>query len=268
MTHVNRRGFLRRSLLSLAPALPGAGAWLWAQDATAASVDYKALVCISLAGGNDGYNMVLATDDASWSVYSQLRGQGQGIGLNPPGAPAQPTSDHLPARWGGALALPSLGAGPNAQRAVALHPCMPATRELYTAGRLAILANVGPLCVPLDQAGWLNAQVKRPEKLFAHGDQLATWHTFAPESQADGWGGRFMDLLNGGEWLARQADPQRAQMVQSFSCVSPGPHTAWLQAQTMRPFYCTREEAIQTWWMWEDNRGYRDALRQLMVTSW
>jgi uncharacterized protein (DUF1501 family) len=262
----NRRDFLRRSLLGLAPALPGAGAWLWSQDASAANQDYKALVCISLTGANDGYNMVLASDDASWSVYSQLRGQGQGIGLNPPGSPPVPSSDHLPARWGGALALPGVLGGANTQRAVALHPCMPASRDLYAAGRLAILANVGPLIAPMTQGAWLDARVRRPDKLFAHADQLATWHTFAAESQAEGWGGRFMDLLNGSEWQARQSDPVRAQMVQSFSCMSPGAHTAWLQAQTMRPFYCTREEAIQTWWMWEDNRDYRTALQRIMVT--
>ena len=35
--------------------------------------DYKALVCVFLAGGNDAYNTVLATDDASWANYTAVR---------------------------------------------------------------------------------------------------------------------------------------------------------------------------------------------------
>ena len=37
--------------------------------------DYRALVCVFLYGGNDAYNMVLATDADSWAHYTAARNQ-------------------------------------------------------------------------------------------------------------------------------------------------------------------------------------------------
>ena len=36
--------------------------------------DYKALVCVFLAGGNDCWNMVVPTSDAEYNAYSVSRG--------------------------------------------------------------------------------------------------------------------------------------------------------------------------------------------------
>ena len=41
--------------------------------AAAGATDYKAIVCLFLAGGNDHFNPLLATDSGSWDEYRRLR---------------------------------------------------------------------------------------------------------------------------------------------------------------------------------------------------
>src|SRR5512141_2310271 len=76
---LSRRRFLRdSSLLSLGGALGTPFALnLFAMNNAIASTltaDYKALVCLYLAGGNDSANMVIATDTPSWAGYQAARG--------------------------------------------------------------------------------------------------------------------------------------------------------------------------------------------------
>ena len=42
--------------------------------------DYKALVCVFLAGGNDCWNMVVPTSTAEYNAYSRSRGGEAGVG--------------------------------------------------------------------------------------------------------------------------------------------------------------------------------------------
>ena len=98
--------------------------------AQTASNDYKALVCIFLAGGNDAYNTVLATDSASWQAYSVTRNQ-------------QPSSLVLPLHTLKSL-LPAT-ALPNG-RSLALHPQLAGLQQMFnTQRKLSIVSNVGPL---------------------------------------------------------------------------------------------------------------------------
>jgi uncharacterized protein (DUF1501 family) len=77
----------------------------------------------------------------------------------------------------------------------ALHPSMPEVANLFAANRLAILANAGPLVVPLTRAD-LVANVKpRPKALGSHNDQQSTWQALGPEGARVGWGGRLGDLM-------------------------------------------------------------------------
>ena len=41
--------------------------------------DYKALVCIFLQGGNDGHGTVIATDNESFSAFTQARSGAPGL---------------------------------------------------------------------------------------------------------------------------------------------------------------------------------------------
>ena len=63
-----------------------------ALSTVSAPMDYKALVCIFLQGGNDSANMLLATDPDSWERYQSARNQGpQPIALAAVGTAPNPS---------------------------------------------------------------------------------------------------------------------------------------------------------------------------------
>jgi uncharacterized protein (DUF1501 family) len=231
-----RRAMLRRLLATLGPTALGVGGWTAAHGT--ASTDHKALICISMAGGNDAFNTVLPTDDDAWAAYLQHRAGGLStdIALSAPGTAPQASADDLRARWGGVLPLSPAADGTNADRPVALHPCLSGVRSLYEAGRVAVLANVGPLLAPMSREDWANDRVRKPIKLFSHIDQMATWLTFGPDGTTEGWGGRFMDLLSAEARQASAPDSDRAQLLRSFSCMAPVYQAPWLNGREVSPY--------------------------------
>lgn len=208
MTHspATRRAFLRKaSLLGSAVGTAGAPfalnlATLGTAAAQTAGSDYKALVCVFLFGGNDSANMVLPTDTASWSAYTTVRNQAPDpIALRPVGAAPDATAANAsPAALGGVLGLtPAYTLSTqNAGRGFALHPSMPEAQRLFNVdGRLAVLANAGPLIQPLTKAQYRANSAPRPAKLFSHNDQQSTWQALSAEGARIGWGGRLGDLM-------------------------------------------------------------------------
>ena len=137
--------------------------------------DYKALVCILLAGGNDSYNMLLPKGDAEHAEYAITRSN---------------------------LAIPKdniLGlTGTNNGRTLGVHPSMPHVQNMYEAGNLAFISNVGTMVEPIaNNTEYRSADKRKPLGLFSHSDQIEQWQTSIPdERQAIGWGGRMADLLN------------------------------------------------------------------------
>ena len=161
MSDASRREFLRRAgALSLVggAAAPFALnlATLGAAAAQTASADYRALVCVFLYGGNDAYNTVLATDPDSWARYTAARVQAPDpIALAAAGVPGDAAAAAgLPARLGGVLPLAQTGNALNPGRSFALHPLLGSVRDLFAAGRLAIVPNVGPLMRPTRKADY------------------------------------------------------------------------------------------------------------------
>jgi uncharacterized protein (DUF1501 family) len=201
----------RRSLLRLGGALSllGAGAPFALQLAAAGSAagqaapDYKALVCVFLYGGNDAHNTVLATDADSWGRYQAARNTGADpIALLAPGAAAVAgTSPSSPQAWGGVLPITPrteqrIPDGTNASnRSFALHPFLGPLQTLFGQGRLAILANVGPLIQPTTKGQYQARSVSLPTSLFSHNDQQSTWQALSTEGARYGWGGRLADLV-------------------------------------------------------------------------
>lgn len=204
----SRRAFLGRSAL-LASSV-GAGAAPFALNlavlgpaAAQAAAGYKAIVCLFLYGGNDSASMVLPTDAASWQAYTTVRSQAPDpIALRPVGTPRNTAAnaallDYL----GGVLPInPAFTAYPvNAARSFALHPAMPEVQGLFGQGRLAVIANAGPLVEPLaNKAAYRSSGTRKPAKLFSHNDQQSTWQALGPEGTRIGWGGRLGDLVVGG----------------------------------------------------------------------
>ena len=184
----SRRQFLQQSAAWSTLLAMGHSA---AQTAT----DYKALVCIFLAGGNDSFNTVLATDPASWAAYTATRNQAPTpINLLAPGTAANASAAAGSPAWlGGVLPLSPAVAVPN--RSFALHPKLVQMQRLFnTDRRLAVVANVGPLLQPLTKEDVLaNRPGAIPAKLFSHNDQQNMWQALGTEGVTQGWGGRLLD---------------------------------------------------------------------------
>jgi len=157
---------------------------LYAQDRAgkaAAAPGYRALVCIFLVGGNDSSNMVIPIDPNpspnlgfSYPAYSGIR-QGPGLAI--------PLESILP-----------LNAQPFG--AFGLHPSMPEIQSLFNLGKLAIVANVGPLVQPLTRTTYRNGSAPRPYQLFSHADQQEIWQSGRADARIQsGWGGRTGDQV-------------------------------------------------------------------------
>ena len=170
---------------------------------TAGVADYKAIVCLFFYGGNDSSHMVLRTDKTSFDEYTRLRSVApESIALKAPGTAVVPNAMLAsPDRLGGVRAItPAFTAGvagstENAVNTFALHPSMPEVATLFAAKRLAILANAGPLVVPLTRAEYVANVKPRPKALGSHNDQQSTWQALGPEGVKIGWGGHLGDLM-------------------------------------------------------------------------
>lgn len=178
---INRRTFLSHSCTlgaagaTFGSALLGLGT---AQRVVAQTTeDYRALVCILLAGGNDSYNMVVPADDDQYGEYAAIRSD-----------LALPQSE--------LLVLDGLTAN---GRRYGMHPGMPGVQQLFAEGDLGIVCNVGTLLEPVDAQAMAAGLVKTPLGLFSHSDQIAQWQTGVSDQRvAQGWAGRTADLLEGG----------------------------------------------------------------------
>jgi uncharacterized protein (DUF1501 family) len=190
----NRRTFLRRTtralaaagLLSELPFLPSASA-----QGTAS--DYKALVCLFMAGGNDGNNWIVPTDAATYADYASAR---------------TPVLTLLQSDLQATNLLNSTNGNyvDSNGHTFSFHPACSGLRALFNSGKLAPAFNVGPLVYPTTRAQYLDNSVALPLDLFSHPTQTRHWHTSLPDqSPLTGWGGRCADLLeavntnNGGQ---------------------------------------------------------------------
>ncbi len=155
---------------------------------SAASGDYKALVCIFLNGGNDGNNTVVPYDASSYAAYAAVRGS-----LAVRREALQP------------LALRSYADG----RSYGLNPDLTGLKALYDGGKLAFLANVGTLDRPLTLAEY-RAGGPVPLQLYSHLDQAIQWQSSIVSDPIfrTGWGGRMADLIN-----ATNADPKISMSI-------------------------------------------------------
>ena len=158
---------------SLAVSLAGIAA-LASQSAHAASSEYRALVCLYLAGGNDAHNWVIPIDTSGFSDYVKARSN---------------------------LAMPAsslANLAPSPRQAIGRIFGMPTDlapmRDLYESRQMAVVANVGPLLRPTSRAQY-DAGAALPPKLYSHNDQASNWQSLAPEGARSGWGGRIGDLF-------------------------------------------------------------------------
>jgi uncharacterized protein (DUF1501 family) len=178
---ITRRQFIRRAACAAVgtAAMTSAIRDLRFMNAAVAQsniTDYKALVCIFLAGGNDSNNLILPTLQSEYDNYAAIRTP----------VLALPQSAILPV-----TTLNGDG------RTYGLHPACPELQTLFGEGKLAFLFNAGTLVYPITRAQYLAGSKARPPQLFSHADQVTQWQTSIPDQPPlTGWGGRCADLLN------------------------------------------------------------------------
>lgn len=149
---------------------------------TSSSSDYKALVCILLAGGNDGHNTLIPQETAAFNTYKISRGM---LALPDSNGP-----------------LLQLQTRQNGTR-YAFNPGLSHIHSLWAPpgggpGQLAVLANVGMLVKPISRWQYQNPQsgIAVPTNLFSHADQILQMQSGVPSSSGgSGWGGRTGDAL-------------------------------------------------------------------------
>ena len=138
-----------------------------------AVTNYRALVCVFMFGGNDSNNMIIPLDTAGWTNYTNAR-SAPGLALSQSSLlKIKPTS--ISTNFG-------------------LHPSLPGLFNLWKMGKVAVVANVGPMVQPITQAQYKSG-VGRPYQLFSHSDQAAQWQNSRADKTFNiGWGGRVGDF--------------------------------------------------------------------------
>src|SRR5665213_1292013 len=143
---VTRRKFLN---LSACTGMAAATMPLWAsmlsEDAFAQNMNvssYKAVVLITLTGGNDGNNMVVPLSTNVYSQYAALRGA---VAL-PQGSP-----------------LPLNGTGGSTLGPVGLHPSLANVAQRFNRKQALIIANAGPMVSDANKEQLLSNVSLQPE---------------------------------------------------------------------------------------------------------
>lgn len=152
-------------------AAAGALGTLAPRSAHTAGEEYRVLVVVLLQGGMDGHN-VLVPGDERYAEYQAARGN-----------LALPRSEliDLPGSPGG--------------RRFAMHSSLAGLQSAYQNGRLAFLANVGPLLRPVTAADVRAGTAEVPPMLGSHQAQMAAVQGALPEGDGSGWGGRALEAL-------------------------------------------------------------------------
>jgi uncharacterized protein (DUF1501 family) len=172
--NTSRRKFLTSTGALTAGALAGNLCTWGVQSAEAqAASPYRAIVVVFLFGGSDSNNMIIPYTD--YAAYSAVRTAASNV----------------------AIPQANLIQFPAAGKTYGFHPSMASVAPVYTAGKMAVLANAGTLVVPLaNRAAYQSSANPKPLSLFSHSDQQDEWNgLIANVAVRSGWGGRFADLL-------------------------------------------------------------------------
>jgi uncharacterized protein (DUF1501 family) len=172
---LDRRGFLKfGAKTGLATAFMPlwmrlAGVEAYAQSASG----YKAVVCISLLGGNDGNNMIVPMDTATYNEYANVR-------------------KTLALSEGSLLPVKTSAGG-----LYGFHPSLPNLTSIFSAGNASVIANVGPMDQPVTKQLLQQNPALLPQLFGSHPVGLAQWESATAESApSSGWGGRIADHIS------------------------------------------------------------------------
>jgi uncharacterized protein (DUF1501 family) len=166
---LTRRQFMYRSAYLGAASVLSGFTKLSSYAQASSSSDYKAIFCFFLYGGNDTNNVLVPFDTKNYGMYSMARG---------------------------ALAIAQGQLLPLSGVPYAIHPQMPEVQQMFSAGELSFIANMGPLVTPTTMAQFQARSVPLPQDLLSHSDQRAIMQTASQSSSSvHGWGGGIVDAL-------------------------------------------------------------------------
>lgn len=236
------RTYTRRKFLNLGcKTILGAGllSSTAARLANAQTDDhYRALVCINLNGGNDGFNMLVPSGGAAYQEYRDSRG-------------------HLAV---GAADLLSLAPATPNTTAVGLSPYMAQLKPLFEHGHVAFQANVGTLVEPATPDDVRNESVRLPEQLFSHHDQARQWQKIDHHHHWNsGWGARTADVF-----AATQPYPNLAaiSLVGSNEWQSGGEQSAFTISSDGVPSYSGMQDLSEDSWQLPRRQAFIELLHQ------
>ena len=165
--------------------------------------DYRALVCVFLQGGMDGFSLLVPTGAAEHDAYARSRGV---LALS---------RDRLL----------TLSTADGTDAGVGLHRGAEAFAPLFADGRLGFVANVGNLVEPTTREGYESGTAVLPAQLFSHADQEVQWQQLQGRSKGrSGWGALAAEQLGAG---------QAREWMTSVSLAGSNP---WQAAHGLRPF--------------------------------
>jgi len=177
---ISRRSFVRQASCAACSSIPLFSTLLNLKMAGSVAAaepgpgEYRALVCLFLAGGNDSFNMLVPRGASEYAEYAAIR-------------------DDLALPQGSLLPINPTNVG---GMQFGIHPNMPELQALFEAGNAAFVTNVGTLVEPITKAQFDNGSVPIPLGLFSHSDQIEQWQTSIPDARVGhGWAGRMGDLL-------------------------------------------------------------------------
>lgn len=207
---ISRRNFLKSTVSFGAIAslgLPG-------YSLAAPSNDFRALICVYLAGGNDAINTILPLSDFHYNQYANVRGS-LSVAKNtiiPIGLNAHDANNN---------AVP-----------LGLHPKLSALAPLFQQGDANLVLNSGILNQPVTKQAIEQGDVPLPEQLFSHNSQTASWLRGGMDASTNlGWAGRMLDVLT-----------SDAQITPLYSVHGD---TLWLKAMEHRQTVLKKDKAVQ-----------------------
>jgi uncharacterized protein (DUF1501 family) len=172
---LSRREFVK---IAAKTGLASASAPLWLHETSKRafaqlSSTYKAIVVISLEGGNDSNNMLIPLDNGKYNEYAALR-------------PLIALSQSA------CLPLTASGTGGT----YGFHPALRNISQLFNNGNALVVANVGPLKSPATKSQLTLSPSLIPEELLSHPAGSSQWESASTVAYpSTGWGGRIADLI-------------------------------------------------------------------------
>jgi len=244
---INRRDFLKTGFASLGAASGLATNFAGFNAFAANTSDYKALVCVFLAGGMDGHDTLLPYDQSSYDSYEDIRSRLlSNYDQSPDGFAAR--------RRNNLLRLDGNFEGRN----FALPQEMGALQELYNDGDMAFVGNVGPLVEPLNRTTLRNGVGKAPPRLGSHNDSASLWMASQVEGARAGWGGRFSDIMQA----------SNANSNATFTSVSAAGRSIFLTGDNIQAFQVASSGGLDVNRLGEGNTfsdNYEAILREVQT---